>query len=135
LVSPSQEQDDEVDALFGEAVTDGPGWEDVEDHPRRADELVRALETTWKMIERCLQRWTPEMMYDRFTRERGGETQTFTRQWVIWRFISHDVHYGGEVSAILWRQRFGHVGLLATTRGSLQGSTTELTISSRSRSL
>ena len=36
----------------------GQPWEDDEETPRRADELVLALETSWKVIEACLDRWT-----------------------------------------------------------------------------
>jgi uncharacterized damage-inducible protein DinB len=28
-------------------------------------------------------------------------TQTFTRQWVIWHLMEHELHHGGEISLIL----------------------------------
>lgn len=82
------------------------GWEDHEDQPRNAGELVWALETTFKLIEDCLQRWTPDMLDDTFTRQRDGRTQTLTRQFVIWRVLQHDAMHCGEVSTI-----FGMHGL------------------------
>ncbi len=27
----------------------------------------------------------------------NGEDQTYTRQWVIWHLIEHDLHHGGEL--------------------------------------
>jgi uncharacterized damage-inducible protein DinB len=77
------------------------GWEDDEDHPRDADELVGALETTWAIVEGCLDRWTPEMLGEGFTRERAGKQQVHTRQSVIMRLISHEAYHCGELSQTL----------------------------------
>ena len=33
--------------------------------------------------------------------ERRGEHYSFTRQWVIWHLIEHDLHHGGEISLTL----------------------------------
>src|ERR1700687_1822944 len=38
----------------------GFGWEDDLAPPRSADELVGALASTWKIVERCLATWTTE---------------------------------------------------------------------------
>ena len=40
------------------------GWEDDLDHPRTADELVEALDSTWRIVEGCLDRWTLETLAD-----------------------------------------------------------------------
>jgi uncharacterized damage-inducible protein DinB len=77
------------------------GWEDDEDHPRGAAQLVEAFDVTWTMIDECLQHWTPDDLAVEFSRERRSGTQTFTRQWVIWHLIEHDLHHGGEISQIL----------------------------------
>ncbi len=53
----------------------GPGWEDDEDKPRDAAELVQALETTWRIVEGCLERWTPEMLGDTFERTKNGSAR------------------------------------------------------------
>ncbi|WP_052889380.1 DinB family protein [Thermogemmatispora carboxidivorans] len=74
---------------------DRPGQPD-----RSAAEIVHGLETTWKVIEAALQRWTSadleEILYD--VDEETGEEETFTRQWVIWHLLEHDLHHGGELS-------------------------------------
>lgn len=55
---------------FTDAVS-GVGWEDDENIPRGARELVMALETTWRLVDRCLDRWTPAMLGEAFVREYG----------------------------------------------------------------
>jgi uncharacterized damage-inducible protein DinB len=79
----------------------GDGWEDHLDHPRRASELVEALETSWKIVERCLRTWTPEMLGEEFQRVRDDKMQIHTRQSVIMRLITHDSFHAGEISMIL----------------------------------
>jgi uncharacterized damage-inducible protein DinB len=78
------------------------GWEDDENHPRTAAELTQALERTWAVVEEPLRRWTAEDLSKEFSRtRRSGEVQTFTRAWVVWHLIEHDLHHGGEISQIL----------------------------------
>jgi len=84
----------------GLAIEDA-GWEDDEDHPRGPAEIVEGLERSWAMIDDCLRRWTPEDLALGFSRPRATGTQTFTRQWVVWHVIEHDLHHGGEISLIL----------------------------------
>ena len=75
------------------------GWEDHLERPRGAAELIGALETTWKIAERCLATWTPEMLAEGFPRE--GTAQIHTRQSVLMRLITHDSFHAGEISLIL----------------------------------
>jgi uncharacterized damage-inducible protein DinB len=79
----------------------GVGWEDDEKTPRGADELVFALESSWKIVEATLARWSPRMLGDEFTREINGKTQVHTRQSVIMRLITHDAYHAGEISQLL----------------------------------
>jgi uncharacterized damage-inducible protein DinB len=79
----------------------GEGWEDHEDTPRGADELVWALESSWRIVEGCLARWTTSMLNDEFTRQIGGTTQRHARQSVLLRLITHDAFHSGEISQIL----------------------------------
>jgi len=58
----------------------GIGWEDDLDRPRGAEELVLALETTWRIVEGCLDRWTPAMLDDTFVAQSAGGTRVHTRQ-------------------------------------------------------
>jgi hypothetical protein len=97
-------------------------------HP--AAELVAGLEKTWQLIEQTLARLTPADLLDVFPpqkeaervrhaklvepalqpyaqmwleRERlAGEVRpAYSRQWIIWGVLEHDIHHGSEISTIL----------------------------------
>jgi uncharacterized damage-inducible protein DinB len=103
------EGDAETREMFRVASTTVPdlpledaGWEDDETHPRGAAEIADGLERTWSMIDERLRRWSSDDLAVEASRERrSGETQTFTRAWVIWHLMEHDLHHGGEISLIL----------------------------------
>ncbi len=77
------------------------GWEDDEDRPRTAHELVEGLTVTWDFIHACLRRWTSEDLSAAFTRQRPSGERTVERGWVVWHVLEHDIHHGGEISQIL----------------------------------
>ena len=77
------------------------GWEDDLDHPRGADELADALDSTWRLVERCLDSWTPEMLADEIRRDYNGQIQLHTRGSIIQRLFSHDAYHCGELSQTL----------------------------------
>ncbi len=79
----------------------GIGWEDDLDTPRTAIELTEALESTWPIIAGCLERWTPDHLFERFERQAGEKTQFHTRQSVLVRLLSHDAYHSGELSQTL----------------------------------
>ena len=77
------------------------GWEDDLDHPRGVDELVGALDSTWRLVERSLDTWTLDMLADEFHRERGDEHQVHTRGSILQRLFTHDAYHCGELSQTL----------------------------------
>ena len=77
------------------------GWEDDLDHPRAADELVEALDSTFRLIEGCLDRWTPDLLADQIQRGYAGTTQVHTRSSILQRLFSHDAYHCGELSQTL----------------------------------
>jgi uncharacterized damage-inducible protein DinB len=77
------------------------GWEDDETHPRTADELAWALESTWAVIAGCLERWTTAMLDDPFERRYGDVVQVHTRASVLNRLFTHDAYHAGEISQLL----------------------------------
>ena len=85
---------------FADAGGDA-GWEDDLDHPRGADELVEALDSTFRVVEGCLDRWTPEMLADEIDRDYMGTHQVHTRGSILQRLFSHDAYHCGEVSQTL----------------------------------
>ncbi|MBA2337560.1 MAG: damage-inducible protein DinB, partial [Acidimicrobiia bacterium] len=89
------------------------GWEDAEDHPRDAGELVTALETTWAILDGCLDRWTPAMLGESFAREYAGTEQIHTRQSVLMRILTHDAYHCGELSQTLDMHHLPQIDLWA----------------------
>lgn len=77
------------------------GWEDDLDRPRRAAELVDALDSTFRIVEGCLDRWTPEMLADEVERTYAGTRQVHTRGSILQRMFSHDAYHCGELSQTL----------------------------------
>ena len=77
------------------------GWEDDLEHPRSADELVEALDSTFRLIESCLDRWAPDMLADEIRRDHRGTTQVHTRGSIVQRLFSHDAYHCGELSQTL----------------------------------
>ena len=79
----------------------GFGWEDDLATPRRAGELVRAFESSWRIVAGCLERWTPAMLDETARREGRGGVQLHTRQSVLLRLITHDAYHAGEIALTL----------------------------------
>ncbi len=77
------------------------GWEDDLDHSRSADELVHALDSTFGIVEACLDRWTPNMLGDEITRHFAGTTQVHTRSSILQRLLTHEAYHCGELSQTL----------------------------------
>ena len=89
----------------------GIGWEDEPDDPRGAAELVGALESSWRIVEGCLRRWTPAMLNEDFTRESRGKLQHHTRQAVLMRMLTHDAFHSGEISQLLGAHGLAEIDL------------------------
>jgi uncharacterized damage-inducible protein DinB len=81
---------------------DTPGWEDDLTHPRTVDELVWAWESTWKVIEGVLDRWTVDTLDVSVRRpESGRPDEVHTRQSILLRMINHEAYHLGEVNLVL----------------------------------
>ncbi|HEX5039955.1 MAG TPA: DinB family protein [Candidatus Limnocylindria bacterium] len=77
------------------------GWEDDLDHPRGADELVRALDSTFGIVEGCLDRWTPDDLTTTVERTYGDTVQLHSRSSILQRIFSHEAYHCGELSQTL----------------------------------
>lgn len=86
---------------------DDSGWEDDLAHPRRADELVGALTSTWRIVAHALATWTPDTLDREAPRVLGDRVQLHRRQSVLWRLITHDAFHSGEVSLTLGAHGLG----------------------------
>ena len=90
---------------FTDAAHDCPGDDDLE-HVLGADQLVEALDSTFRIVESCLNRWTFDMLDEEIDRPDFGEDWVHTRGWVIQRVFSHDVAHCAELNETL-----GNAGL------------------------
>ena len=79
----------------------GEGWEDRLEVPRSSEELMFALESSWRVVESCLERWTSESLGETFTRELAGNVQVHSRSSVLTRLVMHDAFHCGEISVVL----------------------------------
>lgn len=81
---------------------DTPGWEDDLSQPRTVEELVWAWESTWAIIESCLDRWTVDTLNVAVRREeRDRPPEVHTRQSILMRLINHEAYHLGEVNLVL----------------------------------
>lgn len=79
----------------------GEGWEDDLDHPRSAGELVTALDTTWAIVDGCLDRWTPATLEETVERVLGDRRQVHSRSSIMQRLLTHEAYHCGELSQTL----------------------------------
>ena len=85
---------------FTNAAYNCPGDDDLE-HQLGAAALVEALETSYAIVERCLDRWTMDMLFEVLRRPEWDGTWVHTRGAVIQRVFSHDVYHCAELNEVL----------------------------------
>jgi uncharacterized damage-inducible protein DinB len=84
-----------------------PRWHADDDGTRRVDDesvpcddaasLTGWLALSWQPIQGLLEEWTVD---DLFHTYRLAE-YVVSRQWTIWRIMSHDIHHGGQLATML----------------------------------
>ncbi|MBV9690671.1 MAG: DUF664 domain-containing protein [Ktedonobacteraceae bacterium] len=73
-------------------------WERANQPVRSAAELVNGLEQSWQVIQDALAQWRTADLEYIFQGTWQGQEYSFSRQWIIWHVIEHDLHHGGELS-------------------------------------
>jgi uncharacterized damage-inducible protein DinB len=63
--------------------------------------LVSWLNATWSMIDATLKTWTADDLNVGYRHVWRGDAYEISRQWTLWRILSHDIHHGGQISRIL----------------------------------
>jgi uncharacterized damage-inducible protein DinB len=86
---------------------------------QEAGELVRWLNASWGMIETTLTQWTVADLQKTYRLGFQGQLYNITRQWTIWRILSHDIHHGGQLAIML-----GIQGIAIPELGDLGGHLT-----------
>lgn len=83
-------------------------------------DLVHWLEVTGKMVADTLHTWHVADLAKTYRHTWNGDVYAVSRQWTIWRILSHDIHHGGQIALMLGMQGievfelgdlFGHITL------------------------
>jgi hypothetical protein len=76
------------------------GWEDDLDHVRSADEVADAWDSTWTVVQGCLERWTPDSLGVTARREGRSGVSVYSRQSILLRLITHEGYHAGKIALI-----------------------------------
>ncbi|MGC4049166.1 MAG: DinB family protein [Paludibaculum sp.] len=79
---------------------DDDGTRCVEEKSVPADDpaaLKEWLDLSWQPIHRLLEEWTVDDLFETYL----IDNYVVSRQWTIWRILSHDTHHGGQLAAQL----------------------------------
>jgi hypothetical protein len=95
---------------FPNALYNCPGDEDLE-HVLSANDLATALDSTFGIVEGCLDRWTVDMLDVEIRRTFPTEEWVGTRGSVIQRSFAHDVYHIAELNETLSRKDLPTIGL------------------------
>ncbi len=66
--------------------------------------LAEWLARSWEPIQRMLNEWTVEDLFQNYSHRFRGTDYVVSRQWTVWRIMSHDVHHGGQLAMLLGMQ-------------------------------
>lgn len=84
-------------------------------------ELLAWMKATGQMIETTLTTWTVADLRQTYRHAYQGKIFVVSRQWTLWRVMSHDLHHGGELAFALGLQ-----GIAIPDLGDQGGHLTEL---------
>ena len=95
---------------FTNASYDCPGDDDLA-HVLDAPRLVEALDSTFRIVEACLDRWTPDMLVEEIRHPEWGDDRAHTRGWIIGRVLAHDVAHCTELDETFARSGLPRIDL------------------------
>ena len=85
---------------FTNATYNCPGDDDLE-HVLSAPDLAEALDSTFRIVDACLDRWTLASLDEVLRRPEWDDSWVHTRGAVIQRVFSHDVYHCAELNEAL----------------------------------
>ncbi len=74
-------------------------------------QLVEALDSTFRIVEACLDRWTFEMLDEEIRHPEWDGSWVHNRGWVIQRVFSHDVYHCAELNETLGKAGLPQIDL------------------------
>ena len=95
---------------FTNAAYNCPGDDDLE-HVLGADQLAAALDSTFRIVEDCLDGWTLDSLAEEIRRPEWDASWVHTRGAVIQRVFSHDVWHIAELNESLGRAGLAQIDL------------------------
>jgi hypothetical protein len=87
-----------------------PGDDDLE-HVLSPEQLVAALESTFRIVERCLDQWTVESLREVIRHPEWDESWVHTRGAIVQRVFAHDVSHVTELNETLGRAGLQQIDL------------------------
>jgi len=95
---------------FTNAAYNCPGDDDLE-NVLDAEQLVTALDTTFRIVATTLDRWTLDMLDEEIRRPEWDGTWVHTRGAVIQRVFAHDIWHSAELNEALAGARLPQIDL------------------------
>jgi len=75
--------------------------------------LTEWLTLSWQPIQRVLNEWTADDLFQTYVHRFRGVDYDVSSQWTFWRIMSHDIHHGGQLAMMLALQGIEAVELRA----------------------
>jgi uncharacterized damage-inducible protein DinB len=66
--------------------------------------LAEWLTLSWQPVRRMLDEWTVDDLFVSYPHRFRGVDYDISRQWTVWRMMSHDTHHGGQLAMMLAMQ-------------------------------
>ena len=85
---------------FPNALYSCPGDEYLEPVLSR-EQLLDAIDSTFRVVQSCLERWSPEYAAFEIRRGDGEEEAVHSRGWILSRALAHDAYHCAEVNETL----------------------------------
>jgi len=95
---------EEVCAQVPRWFTDSDGARHVVEDAVPSDDnqiLTRWLKLSWSPLQRILEEWTIESLFQTYLHIFRGTRYEVSNQWTLWRILSHDMHHGGQIAMML----------------------------------
>lgn len=84
--------------------TDGDGARHAVEKSVPADDaaqLVEWLKLSWEPVQAMLDGWSVSDLEQSYRHRFAGTDYEVSRQWTVWRIMSHDMHHGGQIAMML----------------------------------